>query len=507
VREADGGRIEPLAPLWAVPGPARGAKAFVDFQNDVTAADIALATREGYLSIELVKRYTAVGFGTDQGKLGNVNAMAIAAAATGRTIAETGTTTYRPNYTPVSFGAIAGREVGALFDPERKTAIHEWHVEQAAAFENVAQWKRPWYYPRAGESMHQAVQRECWAVRSAVGIMDVSTLGKIDAQGPDVAALLDWFYTSSWSDLKVGRCRLGLMLDETGMVLDDGIGVRLGERHFMLTTTTGGAARVLGWLERWRQTEWPQYRVHLTSVTEQWAAIGLAGPLSRQVLQAVGTDVDCSREAFPFLHLRTGLVAGVPARVLRVSFSGELAYEIYVPADHGRAVWEALMKAGAPHGITPYGTETMHVLRAEKGYIIVGQDTDGSVTPIDLGMERLVSRSKDFLGKRSLARAETSRADRKQLVGLLTEDADLVLPEGGQIVQAAGGEPPVPMLGHVTSSYASATLQRSIALALIKSGRARVGEKVFVTLGDGRLAPAQVAPPVFYDPQGAQQHV
>jgi sarcosine oxidase subunit alpha len=225
------------------------------------------------------------------------------------------------------------------------------------------------------------------------------------------------------------------------------------------------------------------------------------------VLQAVGTDVDCSREAFPFLHLRTGLVAGVPARVLRVSFSGELAYEIYVPADHGRAVWEALMQAGAPHGITPYGTETMHVLRAEKGYIIVGQDTDGSVTPIDLGMERLVSRSKDFLGKRSLARAETSRADRKQLVGLLTEDADLVLPEGGQIVQAAGGEPPVPMLGHVTSSYASATLQRSIALALIKSGRARVGEKVFVTLGDGRLAPAQVAPPVFYDPQGAQQHV
>jgi sarcosine oxidase subunit alpha len=500
-----GERVEALGPLWQVPG--RPGKAFVDLQNDVTAADIGLATREGYRSIELVKRYTAVGFGTDQGKLGNVNAMAIAAQASGRGIAETGTTTYRPNYTPVTFGVIAGRETGALFDPERKTAIHEWHVEHGARFENVAQWKRPWYYPLAGESMQQAVRRECLAVRRAVGIMDVSTLGKIDAQGPDVAAFLDWFYTSSWPDLKVGRCRLGLLLDENGMVMDDGVGVRLGDRHFMLTTTTGGAARVLGWMERWRQTEWPRMRVHLTSVTDQWAAIGLAGPLSRQVLQAAGTDIDCSREAFPFLHVRGGTVAGVPARVLRVSFSGELAYEIYVPADHGRPVWEALMQNGAPHGITPYGTEAMHVLRAEKGYIIVGQDTDGSATPIDLGMERFVARTKDFLGKRSLARPDTSRTDRKQLVGLLTDDPQRILPEGGQIVQDPGGLPPVPMLGHVTSSYASATLERSIALALVKSGHSRVGQKVLVTLDDGSLAPAQITSAVFYDPQGARQHV
>jgi len=505
--QREAGRVEPLAALWQVPSPGRGAKAFVDFQNDVTAADIALATREGYRSIELVKRYTAVGFGTDQGKLGNVNAMAIAAQASGRSIAQTGTTTYRPNYTPVTFGAIAGRETGALFDPERKTPMHEWHVGQGAQFENVGQWKRPWYYPRTGESMQQAVQRECLAVRQAVGVMDVSTLGKIDARGPDVASFLDWFYTSSWPDLKVGRCRLGLMLDESGMVLDDGVGIRLGERHFMLTTTTGGAARVLGWLERWRQTEWPQSRVHLTSVTDQWAAIALAGPASRQVLQAAGTDFDCSREAFPFLHVRSGTVAGVPARALRVSFSGELAYEIYVPADHGRAVWDALMRAGAPHGITPYGTETMHVLRAEKGYIIVGQDTDGSVTPIDLGMERFVSRTKEFLGKRSLARPDTSRDDRKQLVGLLTEDPGRVLPEGGQVVQAPGGRSPVPMLGHVTSSYASPALLRSIALALVKSGRSKMGQRVFVTLGDGSLAPAQITAPVFYDPQGARQHV
>ena len=501
------GHIEPLAALWRVPSPRKTKKAFVDFQNDVTADDIALATREGYRSIELVKRYTAVGFGTDQGKLSNVNAMAIAAQVSGRSIEETGTTTYRPNYTPVTFGAIAGRETGALFDPERKTAIHSWHVEHGASFENVGQWKRPWYYPHTGESMHQAVRRECLAVRQAVGIMDVSTLGKLDAQGPDVTSFLDWFYTGSWADLKVGRCRLGLMCDENGMVMDDGVGVRLGERHFMLTTTTGGAARVLGWLERWRQTEWPKARVHLTSVTDQWAAIALAGPLSRQVLQSAGAGFDCSREAFPFLHLRIDTVAGVPARVLRVSFSGELAYEIYVPADQGRAVWEALMRAGSPFGITPYGTETMHVLRAEKGYIIVGQDTDGSVTPIDLGMERFISSTKDFLGKRSLARPDTSRADRKQLVGLLSEDPGRVLPEGAQIVQTPGGTPPVPMVGHVSSSYASAALGRSIALALVKSGRSRTGETVFVTLEDGSFAPVRITSPVFYDPQGARQHV
>jgi sarcosine oxidase subunit alpha len=504
-------RQEAPMPLWAVPNPADvardRAKAFVDFQNDVTAADIALAAREGYRSIELVKRYTAVGFGTDQGKLGNVNAMAIAAAVTGRGIAQTGTTTYRPNYTPVSFGTLAGREVGALFDPVRKTAIHPWHVERGAAFEVVGQWLRPWYYRRADESMHQAVMAECIAVRHGVGIMDVSTLGKIDVQGPDAAAFLDWFYTSSWADLKVGRCRMGLMLDENGMVFDDGVGVRLGQRHFMLTTTTGGAARVLAWLERWRQTEWPHMRVHLTSVTDQWAAIALAGPHSREVLQAVGSDIDFSKKAFPFLHLRTGTIAGIGARVLRVSFSGELSYEIYVPADHACALWEALMRAGAPHGITPYGTEAMHVLRAEKGYIIVGQDTDGSVSPIDLGMERFVSRKKDFLGKRSLTRADTRRDDRKQLVGLLTDEPALVLPEGGQIVQDAAGRPPVPMLGHVTSSYSSPALQRSIALALVRSGRTRPGQGVLVTLGDGRLASARIVSPVFYDPQGVRQDV
>ena len=372
-------------------------------QNDVTAADILLAAREGYQSIEHVKRYTALGFGTDQGKLGNVNGIAILANALGHDIASTGTTTFRPNYTPISFGAIAGPELGDLFEPIRKTALHEWHVEQGALFENVGQWKRPWYYPRAGESMHEAVNRECLAARNAVGIMDASTLGKIDIQGPDAAVLLDWVYTNAWSKLGIGRSRYGLMLDENGMVMDDGVTTRLGEHHFLMTTTTGGAARVMAWLERWLQTEWPHLKVYLTSVTDHWATAAVAGPKSRDVLQAVCADIDFAREAFPFMSCREGTVAGVPARVVRISFSGELAYEVNVSANAARHVWEALMDAGQPHGITPYGTETMHVLRAEKGFIIVGQDTDGSVTPLDLGMEWIVAKGKDFIGRRSLS--------------------------------------------------------------------------------------------------------
>ena len=498
-----------LLPLWLVPGPykpGRGPRQFVDLQNDVTAADILLAAREGYRSIEHVKRYTALGFGTDQGKLGNINGMGILADALGQDIPATGTTTFRPNYTPVAFGAIAGRDVGELFEPERKTAMHGWHVEHGALFENVGQWKRPWYYPRKGESMQDAVKRECLAVRTGVGVMDASTLGKIDIQGPDAAKLLNWVYINAWSKLEVGRCRYGLMLDENGMVLDDGVTTRLGEQHYLMTTTTGGAARVLAWLERWLQTEWPDMKVYLTSVTEHWATIAVAGPDSRKVLQAVCKDIDFSKEAFAFMSFRAGKVAGVAARVMRISFSGELAYEINIPANCGRHVWETVMKAGAPCQITPYGTETMHVLRAEKGYIIVGQDTDGSVTPIDVGMEGMIAKTKDCIGRRSLARSDTARTDRRQLVGLLTEDPAEVLPEGGQIVENPLAPVPVPMLGHVTSSYYSAALGRSVALALVKSGRSKLGQKIFVPLGTGRSITATIASPVFYDPQAARQN-
>ncbi len=502
-----------LVPVWLASGlkaAVRGPKQFVDLQNDVTAADILLAAREGFESVEHAKRYTAMGFGTDQGKLGNVNGMAILAQALGKPIAETGTTTFRPNYTPVSFGTFAGRELGDFLEPIRKTCIHEWHVEHGACFEDVGNWKRPWYFPREGEDLHAAVARECLAVRHGVGLLDASTLGKIDIQGPDAVQLLNWVYTNAWGKLEVGKCRYGLMLDENGMVFDDGVTVRLGEHHFMMTTTTGGAARVLTWMERWLQTEWPDLKARLTSVTDHWATFAVVGPQSRQVLRKVCADIDFTNAAFPFMSYRNGVVAGAQARVMRISFSGELAYEVNVPANVGRAVWEALMAAGAEFEITPYGTETMHVLRAEKGYIIVGQDTDGSVTPFDLGMGGLVTQSKDCLGKRSLARTDTTKEGRKQFVGLLTDDVRCVLPEGAQIVAPTArlaARTPVPMLGHVTSSYYSPILQRSIALALVKGGLGKLGEPVMIPLTDGKCVHAKIASPVFYDKEGRRQHV
>ena len=503
----------PLQPLWLVgsrKAAPRGPKQFVDFQNDVAASDILLAAREGFESVEHVKRYTAMGFGTDQGKLGNINGMAILADALGKTIPETGTTTFRPNYTPVTFGTVAGRELGDFLDPIRKTCIHEWHEEHGALFEDVGNWKRPWYYPKNGEDMHAALKRECLAVRNSVGILDASTLGKIDIQGPDAAKLLNWVYTNPWLKLEVGKCRYGLMLDENGMVFDDGVTVRLGAQHYMMTTTTGGAARVLTWLERWLQTEWPDMKVRLASVTDHWATFAVVGPNSRKVVQKVCKDIDFDNAAFPFMSYRNGTVAGVKSRVMRISFSGELAYEVNVPANAGRAVWEALMAAGAEFDITPYGTETMHVLRAEKGYIIVGQDTDGSITPFDLGMGGLVSQTKDFLGRRSLKRSDTAKDGRKQFVGLLTDDAQFVLPEGGQIVdvdaqQKADGT--TPMLGHVTSSYYSPILDRSIALAVVKGGLNKTGEHVVISLADGRRVKAKITSPIFYDTEGVRQHV
>ncbi|MFM0327210.1 sarcosine oxidase subunit alpha family protein [Caballeronia glebae] len=500
---------EHLLPLWLVANRAdvsRGPKRFVDFQNDVSAADIFLAAREGYHSVEHVKRYTALGFGTDQGKLGNINGMAILASALGKTIPETGTTTFRPNYTPVTFGTIAGRELGDYLDPIRKTCIHPWHEAHGAAFEDVGNWKRPWYYPKKGEDLHAAVARECMAVRNSVGILDASTLGKIDIQGPDASTLLNWMYTNPWSKLEIGKCRYGLMLDENGMIFDDGVTVRLAEHHYMMTTTTGGAARVLNWMERWLQTEWPNLKVHLNSVTDHWATFAVVGPNSRKVLQKVCSDIDFANTAFPFMTYRNGTVAGAAARVMRISFSGELAYEVNVPANFGRGVWEELMNAGREFDITPYGTETMHVLRAEKGYIIVGQDTDGSVTPFDLGMGGMVAK-KDFIGKRSLSRSDTQRAGRKQLVGLKTVDPRITLTEGAQIVTTAAAQGITPMLGHVTSSYMSPILHRSIALAVLKGGLDKLGQRVFVSMSATQCVEAEVCSPVFYDPEGARQHV
>ena len=498
----------PTRPSWLVASDqvlGRGArKHFVDFQNDVTAADILLAAREGLSSVEHVKRYTTAGMGTDQGRTSNVNTLAILSQALNRSIAETGTTTFRPPYSPVTFGLLAGRDVGTLADPVRRTPMHAWHVGRGARFEDVGQWKRPWYYPRPVETMRNAVERECLAVRNAVGVLDASTLGKIRIEGPDGGAFLDRIYTNVFSTLGVGRSRYGVMCREDGMVFDDGVTTRLDENRFLMTTTTGNAGPVLDWLEEWLQTEWRDLRVYCTSVTEQWATISVAGPLASEVLRDLAPTLPLSPEAFPFLSIREAVVAGVPARVFRISFTGELSYEINVPWDCGGSVWEAVMRVGEPYGITPYGTETMHVLRAEKGFIIVGQETDGSVTPLDLGMDWIMSKRKDFLGRRSLARSDTSRPGRKQLVGLLPTDGAMVLAEGAQVIGDRTAPPPVPMLGHVTSSYFSPTLGRGFALALVADGRRRIGETV--TVADrGTFAEARLADPVFYDPQGIRR--
>ena len=495
----------PPRAVWRIPGVGPGArddKHFVDLQNDVTAADLALAAREGYSSVEHAKRYTTAGMGTDQGKTGNVNALAILGRITGAEIGAVGTTTFRPPYTPVGFGMLGGRNVGPLFDPVRRTAMHDWHESVGAVFEDVGQWKRAWYYPRDRESMRDAVNRECLAVRGGLGIMDASTLGKIDIQGPDAREFLNRVYTNAWDSLAVGRSRYGLMLGDDGMVFDDGVTSRLAENHYLMTTTSGGAARVLAWLEEWSQTEWPKLKVYFTSVTTRWSVASIQGPRARALLSELCHDIDLSREAFPFMAWRDGTVAGIDARIFRVSFSGELAYEINVASSYAMALWQALMTAGAKHDITPYGTEAMHVLRAEKGFVVVGHDTDGTVTPQDLGMDWIVSKKKaDFIGKRAFARADTARPDRKQLVGLLTEDAREVLPEGAQIVAEVRPAPPMPMEGHVTSSYWSAALGRSIAMALLAGGHGRHGETVTISLA-GRVVRAKVGAPAFYDLEG-----
>jgi sarcosine oxidase subunit alpha len=505
--DVDDHAAHPGLVLWRVPG--RQEDQFVDVQRDATVADVARAVGAGMRSVEHIKRYTTIGTAHDQGKTSGVIASGITAELLGVPIEMLGTTTFRPPYTPVAFAALAGRDRGKLFDPERTTALHDWHVASGAVFEDVGQWKRPRYYPQPGESMDDAVLRECAAVRTSVGILDGSTLGKIDVSGRDAAELLDRMYTNLMSSLKVGAIRYGVMCGVDGMVIDDGTVMRLAEDRFLVYTTTGGAAKILDWMEEWLQTEWPQLQVSLASVTDHWATFPVVGPRSRDVIGAVFGDVDVTNEAFPFMTWRETSLDGVPVRLGRVSFSGELAYEVNVNWWHAPAVWDRLMAAGASYGITPYGTETMHVLRAEKGYPIIGQDTDGTVTPHDLGMAWAVSKKKpDFIGKRSFSRPENQNPLRKQLVGLLPVDGVSRLPEGSQIVELCDGEalppPPVPMLGHVTSSYRSAELGRPFALALVKAGQSRIGETLHVPV-DGTLIPVEVTGSVLVDPEGARR--
>jgi sarcosine oxidase, subunit alpha len=493
------GEIEEAAPVPAVVA----AKAFIDYQNDVTIADIDLASREGFISIEHLKRYTTTGMATDQGKLSNLNALHRLATNLESTPGAVGTTTFRPPYTPVTFGALAAHDRGDLIDPMRLTPMHEWHVENAAVFEDVGQWKRARFYPQAGEDMDAATLREGRAVRASVGMLDASTLGKIDIQGPDAAQFLNLVYTNAWLKLEVGRCRYGIMCGEDGMVFDDGVTARTGENRFLMTTTTGNAARVLDRLEDYLQTEWPHLKVWLNSVTEHWAAVVVTGPKARDMLTGVVEAIDLSNEAFPHLSIREGRVAGIAARLYRISFTGELSYEVHVPAQHCRAIWDALYAAGQPFGVIPYGTETMHILRAEKGYIIIGQETDGTVSPVDLGLSWAIAKNKpDFIGKRSLERSDMLREDRKQLVGLLPKR---IIPEGAQLTEQEGGIAPVQMLGHVTSSYWSPALDKPFALALLARGRQRIGDVVHARF-NGEAVPCTVIDPNVVDPDGGRMN-
>jgi sarcosine oxidase subunit alpha len=500
----------PLMPVWLMPqgaGVKLRQKMWLDFQNDVKVSDVQLAAREGYESVEHAKRYTTLGMATDQGKLSNINGLAVLSGALNQEIPRTGTTTFRPPYTPISMGVIGGVARGELFQPIRKTPIHGWHEAHGATFEPVGAWRRPYAFPKAGESVHDAVNREVLAVRRGVGLLDASTLGKLIVKGPDAGRFLDMMYTNVMSTLPVGKCRYGLMCNENGFLIDDGVVVRMAEDIWLCHTTTGGADRIHAHMEDWLQCEWWDWQVHVANVTEQWAQIAVVGPQARKVLEKLG-GMDVGKEALPFMTWAEGTLAGVPARVFRISFSGELSYEIAVPASRGLAFWEACLSAGAEFGITPYGTECLHVLRAEKGFIMVGDETDGTVIPPDLGLSWAVSKKKaDFIGKRGMERSEMVRPDRWRLVGLETVDGT-VIPDGAYAVASgknANGQKNTE--GRVTSTYFSPTLGRGIAMGLIARGPERMGEVVEFPKLDGTSVKAKIVEPVFYDKAGERQDV
>ena len=490
------------AALWEVPKAAHSrSKAFVDHQDDVTADDIRLAHREGYVSVEHLKRFTTLGMGTDQGRTSNVNGLAIMAAARGLEIPEVGTTTFRPPVTPVAFGAFAGAETGLHFAPVRRTPMHDWHVANGAEMVEAGLWMRPKWYLRDGENGFRAHQRETRHVREKIGLNDVSTLGKIDIQGADAADFLNRVYTNGWKTLPVGKARYGLMLREDGLVFDDGTTSRLGETRYLMTTTTANAAAVLRHLEFHLKAVWPDLDVHVASVTDQYAGMALAGPLARRLLERVA-DIPVDNANFPYLGVREGRIAGAPAILSRISFSGELAWEILTPADHGITVWQHLMEAGAEFDIAPYGIEALANLRIEKGHV-AGGELDGRTTPGDLGLGRMVSTKKDFIGRHMLTRPELQRPDREQLVGLVPVDAKTGLRGGSYLVADTAAPTPVGKLGWITSTCMSPNLGHPVALALLKGGPARHGERLFALNPlEKQVVEVRVTSPHFIDPEG-----
>ena len=499
-----------MAPVWIMPqqaGIQKRSKIWVDFQNDVKVSDLQLAAREGYQSVEHAKRYTTLGMATDQGKLSNINGLAVLAQSLGNDIPKVGTTTFRPPYTPISMGSVAGEARGDLFQPVRKSPLHDWAQDHGAHWEPVGQWRRPYCYLRAGEIVAEAVNREVLNTRQALGLLDASTLGKILVRGPDAGKLLDMLYTNLMSTLAIGKCRYGLMCNENGFLIDDGVVARLDDATWLCHTTTGGAERIHGHMEDWLQCEWWDWKVFTVNVTEQFAQIGVVGPNARRVLEKLG-GMDLSAATLPFMGWADGDIGGFAVRVFRISYSGELSYEIAVAASHGRAFWDMLVQAGEEFGAMPYGTEALHVLRAEKGFIMIGDESDGTVIPQDLGLSWAISKKKtDYMGKRAHQRSHMTDPDRWRLVGLETLDGS-VIPNGAYAVgtgRNANGQKNV--IGRVTSTYYSATLKRGIAMGLVMHGPQRMGEVIDIPRLDGTVIKARIVDPVFYDKAGEKQNV
>ena len=501
---------EALAPVWVMPQGANIAlrsKMWLDYQNDVKVSDVQLAAREGYESVEHTKRYTTLGMATDQGKLSNINGLAVLADSLNMAIPQVGTTTFRPPYTPVTLGALAGEARGEIFQPLRRTPMHVWHEKNGAYFEPVGYWRRPYCFPRAGETHDQAVHREVRNTRNAVGLLDASTLGKIIVKGPDAGRFLDMLYTGVMSTLPIGKCRYGLMCNEQGFLSDDGVVARIDEDTWLCHTTSGGADRIHAWMEDWLQCEWWDWQVFTANVTEQYAQVAVVGPNARKLLEKLG-GMDVSKETLPFMQWADGTLGGFPVRVYRISFSGELSYEIAVDAGQGAAFWQALVAAGAEFGAMPYGTEALHIMRAEKGFIMIGDETDGTVIPQDLGLDWAISKKKaDFLGKRGQQRSFLANADRWKLVGFETLDGS-VIQDGAYIVaQGVNANNQRNVQGRVTSTYFSPTLNRGIAMGLLRHGPQRMGEVVEFSKIEGGTVQARVVNPVFFDKDGEKQNV
>lgn len=479
-------------------------KSFVDFQHDVTADDVRLAHREGFVSAEHLKRYTTLGMATDQGKTSNVPGLAIMAQALGKAVADVGTTRFRPPFTPVSIGALAAERYGHL-KAERLTPMHDWHVENGATMYSAGLWFRPQIYGLPGETVEQAYVREAKAVRESVGIVDVSTLGKIAVKGLDAARFLDRVYTNAFSTLPVGKARYGLMLREDGFAFDDGTTWRLGENDFLMTTTTANAGKVMQHLEYFLDVVWPDLKVAVTSVTDEWAGAAVAGPKARKVLEACVDKTEVDNTALPFMGIVHGEIDGAPVMVCRLSFSGELAYEVYCGAGFGTHVWEALLEAGKPFGIVPYGLEALGTLRIEKGHV-TGAEIDGRTTARDLHLDWMISRKKPFIGSAMMAREGLVAEDRLQLVGLVALDGR-AFNGGGHVVEKLDRQRPHDSLGHITATCYSPALGKYIALALVKGGKSRHGTRAFVSdpLRD-RFGPVEIVSHHFFDPEGKRMH-